>query len=105
MYKPIFTPAAERYFKKLKEKSLKNAYREAILQLGQNPYQGKQKSGDLAGIYGYDVYYSKTNYEIAYRIIEQKDKKAIIIMAGTRQNFYKELKRYLSTSETRLNTR
>ncbi|MDI6814000.1 MAG: type II toxin-antitoxin system RelE/ParE family toxin, partial [Desulfitobacteriaceae bacterium] len=24
----------------------------------------------MAGVYGYDVYYNKTNYEIAYRIYE-----------------------------------
>jgi len=50
----------------------------------------------LAGIYGYDVFYNRTNYEIAYSIYEEDDKIAVVIMAGTRENFYHELKRYLS---------
>jgi hypothetical protein len=52
-------------------------------------------TGDLAGIYGYDVYYSGTNYEIAYRVYEDGDKIVVVILAGTRENFYDELKRYM----------
>lgn len=103
MYEIVFTSAATRYFKKIKEKPLENTYRKAILQIRENPYRGHLKKGDLAGIYGYDVYYQKTNYEIAYRIIEQEDKKVIIVLAGTRQNFYQQLKRYLNNTESKLN--
>ena len=38
--------------------------------IAQDPYTGESKTRDLSGIYGYDVYYNKTNYEIAYRIYE-----------------------------------
>ncbi len=69
MYEVIFTSAAERYLKKIKEKPLKEAFREAILLIAENPYVGNQKRGDLSGIYGYDMYYAKTNYEIAYRLL------------------------------------
>jgi len=34
-------------------------------------------------------------YEIACRIYEEKEKFVIIILAGTRENFYQELKRYM----------
>jgi mRNA interferase RelE/StbE len=47
----------------------------------------------LRGIYGYDVRYAGINYEIAYRIYEEKDRLVVIILAGTRENFYEELKR------------
>ncbi|WP_146130758.1 type II toxin-antitoxin system RelE/ParE family toxin [Peptostreptococcus russellii] len=36
------------------------------------------------------------NYELAYRISKlDNGKMVIIIMAGTRENFYQELKRYM----------
>ena len=39
-----------------------------------NPYSaGTAKTGDLTGIYCRDIHYNKTNYEIAYRIIEESE--------------------------------
>ncbi len=40
-----------------------------------------------------DVKYDGVNYEMAYRIYEIGDKKVVVILAGTRENFYDELKR------------
>ena len=96
MYELRFTKAAEKYFKRLKEKGLKSAYRAAFEKIAADPYSGEMKKGDLAGIYCFDVYYSRTNYEIAYRIYEEDGKFVFIIMAGTRENFYEELKRYMN---------
>jgi len=57
---------------------------------------GTLKRGDLAGIYGKDVYYKGTNYEIAYIVEEDDDSQIVVILLiGTREQFYKELKRYL----------
>ncbi len=96
MYELQYSKAAERYFKKIREKGLKSAFRTALQAIAENPYAGKMKTGDLAGIYGYDVYYNKTNYEVAYYIYEEDDEIVVVIMAGTRENFYDELKRYLN---------
>jgi len=49
----------------------------------------------LAGVFGYDIYYNKTNYELAYTVEYVEDKVIVVIMAGTRENFYNELKRYM----------
>ncbi|OWZ83221.1 type II toxin-antitoxin system RelE/ParE family toxin [Natranaerobius trueperi] len=95
MYEIQFSPAAERYFKKLKEKPLKQAYENALLDLRKDPYIGKPKRGDLAGIYGYDIKYKGVDYEIAYMIHEVNGKKLIVLLAGTRENFYEQLKRYI----------
>ncbi|WP_370651020.1 type II toxin-antitoxin system RelE/ParE family toxin [Acetobacterium sp.] len=39
---------------------------------------------------------NRTNYELAYHISQLENGNIIvIIMAGTRENFYQELKRYL----------
>lgn len=70
MYELRYTSTAQRYFKKVKEKGLKKVFQEALCRIAENPFCGSAKVGDLAGIYGYDVYYNRTNYEIAYRIYE-----------------------------------
>ena len=97
MYELRYKPQAEKYFKKIKEKRLKAAYLDALSEISADPCNaGEKKTGDLAGIYCRDVYYNKTNYEIAYIIYENGSKLVVVILAGTRENFYKELKRYMS---------
>ena len=96
MYELRYMPGAERYFKKVREKGLKQAYRTALGEIASDPYSGEAKVGDLAGVYCKDVYYNKTNYEIAYRIYEENGKIVVVILAGTRENFYKELKRHMN---------
>ena len=96
MYEIKFLPRAEKEIKKIKDKKLKGKIKDAWIKLSENPYIGQAKKGDLSGIYGYDVYYNKTNYEISYKIYEVDNKKIIVILIGTRENFYKELKKYIN---------
>ena len=79
MYELRYTSAAQRYFKKIKEKGLKKAFQEALCSIAENPFCGSAKVGDLTGIYGY----------------EEDDKLVVVLLAGTRENFYEELKRYM----------
>lgn len=95
MYEIRFTGAAEKYLKKIKEKGLKKAFQEVLEKISSDPYTGELKTGNLAGVYCYDVYYSKTNYELAYKIYEEDGWMVVVILAGTRENFYDELKRYM----------
>lgn len=95
MYEIRFSPQAEKYFRKLKEKPLKKAFQEALVTISEDPYAGSEKKGDLAGFYGWDVYYARTNYEIVYRIYEENGQLVVVVLAGTRENFYEELKRYI----------
>lgn len=89
----VYMPAAEKYFKKLRDMPLKKKYKDAIDAIRLDPTIGKAKTGDLAGIMGYDISHQKTNYEIAYRVAENEDGElVVVIMAGTRENFYAELK-------------
>jgi mRNA-degrading endonuclease RelE of RelBE toxin-antitoxin system len=90
-----FLPPAQRYFKKLKDKTLKNLYRQALERIREDHTVGTAKTGDLSGLYGYDIYYNKTNYELAYTVEYQPDKVIVVVMAGTRENFYEALKRYM----------
>jgi len=57
-----------------KDKKLKSLYQEA-------------KTGDLNGFYGYDIYYNKTNYELAYTVECINGELIVVVMAGTRENF------------------
>jgi mRNA interferase RelE/StbE len=93
MYEVRYSRAAERYFRRIKDKQLLAVFKTAIDELKGDPYIGMQKVGDLRGIYGYDVKYSGVNYELAYRIYPENGQFIVIILAGTRENFYDELKR------------
>lgn len=90
-----FLPPAAKFLKKLKDKKLKLLYQEAIDKIREDHTVGEAKSGDLSGIFGYDIFYNKSNYELAYRVEYVENKMIIVIMAGTRENFYNELKRYI----------
>ncbi|MCD8181645.1 MAG: type II toxin-antitoxin system RelE/ParE family toxin [Firmicutes bacterium] len=95
MIKLVILPPAGKFLKKLKDKKLKRLYQNKIDDLLTDPYIGEAKTGDLSGIYGIDIYYNKTNYELAYSVKEAPEETLIIIHAGTRENFYNELKRYM----------
>ena len=53
----------------------------------------------MAGVYDYDIYYNKTNYELAYTVEYVEDKDIVVIMAGTRENFYDQLKQYMKNTK------
>lgn len=90
-----FLPPAAKFIKKVKDKKLKMLYQEAIDRIRKDHTVGEAKVGDLSGVYGYDIYYNKTNYELAYTVEYQEDKVIVVIMAGTRENFYDQLKQYM----------
>lgn len=90
-----FPPPAAKFLKKIKDKKLKMLYREAIDKIREDHTIGEAKNGDLSGLYGYDIYYNKTNYELAYKVEYVDNKIIVVVMAGTRENFYDELKRYM----------
>ena len=50
MYEIRFSTTAQKYFKKLRDKKLKNVFYEALHKISENPYIGIQKSGDLATV-------------------------------------------------------
>ena len=90
-----FLPPAAKYLKKLKDANLKRRYRDAICEICKNPSVGTKKKGDLNGIYGYDIFYNHTNYELAYTVeTAENGETIVVIMAGTRENFYDQLKKY-----------
>ena len=97
MNEPVILPVAARFLKKLKEKALKVKFQEAMDLICENPYIGELKTGDLSDIFCYDIFHARVNYELAYTLIEQNGETVVIILAGTRENFYEELKQYIRT--------
>lgn len=90
-----FLPPAAKFIKKLKDIKLKMLYQAAVDAIREDHTVGKAKTGDLSGVYGYDIYYNKTNYELAYTVEYLENKVIVVIMAGTRENFYDQLKQYM----------
>lgn len=95
MYEIKFLPPAAKYLKKIKDKKLKELYKNAIDRIREDYTVGEPKTGDLSGVYGIDIYYNKTNYELAYTVEYVENEIVVVIMVGTRENFYEELKRYM----------
>lgn len=95
MYEIRFLKPAEHYLKKIHEKGLKEAFWTNLEAISADPYRGEQKKGDLAGVYCHDFFHNGTNFEIAYRIYEEQGLLVVVIMAGTRENFSEQLKRYM----------
>ena len=92
-----FLPPAAQYIKKLKSKKLKKLYQEAVDRIREDYAVGEAKTGDLSGVYGYEIYDGKNNYELAYTVEYLGNKVVVIILAGTRENFYDQLKQYIKS--------
>ncbi|SDJ23429.1 ParE-like toxin of type II toxin-antitoxin system [Natribacillus halophilus] len=75
---------------------MKREFDEAIQNIRLNPYVGELKTGDLAGVYTYTIHYRGAQYRLAYRVSENENSEVIVvILAGSREDFYQELKRYM----------
>lgn len=98
-----FLPPATKYFKKLKNKRLKDLYEAAVREICENPLVGEEKTGDLSGVRCVDIYFDRTNYELAYIVELVEDTEVVVVMmAGTRENFYETLKNYAKSTSYRL---
>lgn len=95
MYKLVLSKTSQKFIKKISDKGLKNKIKDGLDRIKEDYTVGDRKTGDLKGFWSLDVYYNKTNYEICYELLEDEGKVIIVVMIGTRENFYKELKRYI----------
>ena len=90
-----FESGASKYLKKIKNKNLKLQFKEAFRCIAEKPYIGELKYGDLSGIYCYDFYFQRTCYEVAYMVYKKEEYIVVVILAGTRENFYKSPKQLI----------
>ena len=93
----VFLPPAKKFLKKIKDQKLRDIFKIAFENICKNPTIGQEKTGDLNGVYAYGFRYKKVDYRIAYKVdINEDNSLTIIIMVGTHENFYNELKKYLN---------
>lgn len=95
MTRLLLSKSSQKFIKKLKDKNLKNKIKDVLDKIKDNYTVGERKTGDLKGFWSLDIFYNKTNYEICYEVKEEEGRIIIVVMIGTRENFYKELKRYI----------
>ena len=91
LYTILYRSAIKKDIKRL-EKSVSKTIKDIILkEIAVDPYQGKQlKAKNL--IYSWKIRLMKTDYRIAYQI-NRELREIVILMVGTRENFYKELEK------------
>lgn len=103
--KPNYKPPFCRFVKKA-HKPLQLAIEDAVDEVCSNPEIGEAKVGDLAGIWVYKFKFNRQEYLIAYRppaaeVHRQGVGVELLIIdfyqAGSHENFYAELKRYLKS--------
>lgn len=96
MYEIRRTAQVRRFQKKIKDTRLKSAFIQTCETLADTPLIGTPKKGDLTGIRTCSIILDSVQYRIAYMILDD-DKIVILVFAGTREDFYQELKRYMKT--------
>lgn len=98
-YLPLqLTSRVTKQLKKIQKtnKPLYDKFNNTIKQIRMEPYMGERKAGDLKGVFSIDIFHAKANYELAYTLREDEYGKVIlVILIGTRENFYESLKRYI----------
>lgn len=81
----------KKYIKKIKDKRFKAMIVKTIFEdIPNHPDRGTPKTGDLSGIYVWNLTYQKTAYRIAYTFVDEQ--LIVIILAGSHENFYQRLK-------------
>jgi len=86
-------------FVKIAEKlpaELKAALDKEVRAIGENPTLGKMKTGDLAGVRVHKFGFYGSLYLVAYEVDEENET-IYIYAVGGHENFYRDLKRYLSS--------
>jgi mRNA-degrading endonuclease RelE of RelBE toxin-antitoxin system len=84
-------PSAHRRFKKF-DPPLQQRIIEEAKTLSEDPHRYEELRGPLRGIRSYHFNYTKTQYRIAYRILEDK-KEIEIVLVKSRESFYQTLRR------------
>lgn len=90
-------PRARLYLKKIKDQKLKDLFLQWIEKIHKNAFDvGMFKAGYFKDIYACEFRHNKTDYLIAYTIeLKSNSTLAVVILAGERENFYDDLKRYI----------
>ena len=87
-YQVFMAPSAHRKYKKFSSDLLK----QEIGKLSEEPHRYEELKGPLKGIRSYHFEHGKTQYRIAYRVLE-KIKEIEVVLIKPRETFYQALRR------------
>ncbi len=93
IYQILITSSAKKSVKRL-ERNIKKEILVKIQKLKENPYLGEKLSGSLHFLYSLHFKIKNVDYLAAYTVDSLK-KSIIVHLIGTRENFYKKLKKTL----------
>jgi len=91
----FYQPTFRKYVKK-QTRPFQLSLEDEIENIIAAPEIGVAKKGDLLGFKIHKFYFHKQLYLIAYKV---EVKTIIFYMAGTHENFYRNLKRYIGEAE------
>ena len=92
-YQTFMAPSAHRRYKKFNP-LLKKKIKEEANKISEDPHRYEELKGPLKDIRSYHFDYTKTQYRIAYRILEDQ-KQIEIVLVKSRESFYQTLKRII----------
>ena len=92
-YEVFMAPYAHRLYKKF-DPPLKQKIKEEAKELAEDSYRYEELKGPLKGIRSYHFEYSKTEYRIAYQILEDKNQIELVLIKS-RESFYQILRRII----------
>lgn len=74
-------------------KTEKNELDSVVKEIALHPDIGLEKKGDLKSIFIHKFKMQKTEYLLAYRVIDRQT--LVLIMIGSHENYYSDLKNYI----------
>ncbi|ATY84503.1 plasmid stabilization protein [Kyrpidia spormannii] len=94
-YRYKLSSRAKQVLKKIKDKALLRRYQATMRDICERPFEGDPKVGDLDGLFTVGFRYVDGEHRVAYTVVEDGDTEpfVLILLVGTRENFYEELKR------------
>jgi len=92
-YRVFLSNKAGKQYKKL-DPYIRDKIKSKLDGLKQHPQKAFTLSGKHAGLRYLKIIHKGVRYRIVYDISDER-KEVLIIFLGTRENFYKELRRYL----------
>lgn len=92
-YKVSLSKKAKKQYKNL-DQYIQIKIKDNLRQLEETPYEGFTLSGKYSDSRYIKITHKGVNYRVVYDISDD-DNSVLVIFLGTRENFYKELRRFL----------
>ena len=92
-YQVFMAPSAHRKYEKF-DPSLQRKIKQEAKKLSEDPHRYEELKGPLRNVRSYHFGHGKTQYRIAYRILEDTEQIEIVLVKS-REGFYQTLRRII----------